>query len=208
MAELDVQPKKKSFLPWLLLALGLLALLFLLFRGCGDKKETAAATNDSVSTAPATTGANTGGTWDSVDFNAPSVNYPEITNKDVSVRGNSNYSIYGLGENILFDEGKSTIRTDAESNLKQIATSINQRYKGSDVRVYGYTDAAGSASSNKELAEQRAKAVSDWLSSNGIDKDKISLQPVGEDRPVATNATSEGRQQNRRVEIVVKGSGK
>jgi outer membrane protein OmpA-like peptidoglycan-associated protein len=205
MADLNVQPKKKSMLPWILLILGLLALLFFLLRGCGDKDNDAVATTDTVSAAPGNTAA-ASGSWDDVDFNAPAATYPEITDTNITVRGNTNYGIYGLGENILFDEGKSTIKADAEENLKQITTSIAQRYKGADIRIYGYTDAVGSAGYNKELAEQRAQAVSAWLTANGnIGNDKISLQPVGEERPVATNATSEGRKQNRRVEIVARG---
>lgn len=207
MADLNVQPKKKSILPWILLVLGILALLFFLIKGCNKSDNTQAVATDSVSSAAAPTDTTTAsnGNWDNVDFNAPAATYPEITDTNIVVRGNTNYGIYGLGENILFDEGKSTIKTNAEQNLKQIAASIQQRYKGADVRVYGYTDAIGSASYNKELAEQRAQAVRDWLTKNGnITNDKISLQPVGEERPIATNATSEGRKMNRRVEIVAR----
>lgn len=209
MADLNVQPKqKKSFLPWLLLILGIIALLFFLMRGCNNKKGDETTTDSTVTTttAPAATADTAAGSaWGNVDFNAPSVAYDEITDKNINVRGNDNYGIYGLGENILFDEGKNTLRSDAEQNLKQIAASIQKRYNGASVRVFGYTDSVGSKGYNKELAEQRAEAVQNWLSKNGsITADKISLEPVGEARPVATNATSEGRQQNRRVEIVAK----
>lgn len=209
MADLNVQPKqKKSFLPWLLLILGIIALLFFLMRGCNNNKGDETTTDSTVTTttAPAATADTAAGSaWGNVDFNAPSVAYDEITDKNINVRGNDNYGIYGLGENILFDEGKNTLRSDAEQNLKQIAASIQKRYNGASVRVFGYTDSVGSKGYNKELAEQRAEAVQNWLSKNGsITADKISLEPVGEARPVATNATSEGRQQNRRVEIVAK----
>lgn len=212
MADLNVQPKQKSsWLPWLLLALGLIALIFFLMRGCNNDKgkemntdSTSASTGASTGTTTDTAGA-MGQAWGDVDFNAPAVAYGEITGKNVDVRGNNNYGIYGLGENILFDEGKSTIRSDGEQNLKQVAGSIDQRYKGGAVRIFGYTDAVGSAGYNKVLGEQRAAAVRDWLVKNGsISEDRITLQPVGEARPVASNSTSEGRQQNRRVEIVAK----
>lgn len=209
MADLNVQPKqKKSFLPWLLLILGIIALLFFLMRGCNNKKGDETTTDSTVTTttAPAATADTAAGSaWGNVDFNAPAIAYDEITDKNINVRGNDNYGIYGLGENILFDEGKNTLRSDAEQNLKQVASSIQKRYNGASVRVYGYTDSVGSKGYNKELAQQRAEAVQNWLSKNGsIAADKISLEPVGEARPVATNATSEGRQQNRRVEIVAK----
>jgi outer membrane protein OmpA-like peptidoglycan-associated protein len=206
MADLNVQPKKRSMLPWIILIIALIALAIFLMRGCNNK-ETDTAAGDTASTANNAPAATTGNNWDDVDFNAPATTYPEISDTNITVRGNDQYGIYSLGENILFDEGKNTIKADAEQNLKQIAASIGQRYSGADVRVYGYTDAVGSAGYNKELAEQRAQAVRDWLTKNGnVSADKISLQPVGEERPVASNASAEGRKQNRRVEIVAKGS--
>lgn len=214
MAELNVQPKKKTnILAWLLLLAGIAALIWwFLLR---DKN------NDNVATAPTTdtmTNKDTSGTngvtattvpsadWGNIDFNSPSVSYDEITDKNINVRGNSNYGIYGLGENVLFDEGKATIRTDAETNLKQIAGSIGKRYNGGEVRVYGFTDSTGSAGANKELAQQRADAVKGWLQSNGIEAGHISVNAIGEAQPVATNNTAAGRQQNRRVEIVARNS--
>ncbi len=211
MATLDVQPKKKgSILPWLLLALGIIALLFFLLRNRDNNDEIATATNtdtlSSSSTAPAVMDSLSG--WEDIDFNAPATNYDEVTDKNINVRGNNNYGIYGIGETILFDEGKSTLRNQAEQDLKQITASIGKRYNGGNIRVYGYTDAVGSAGYNKELAEQRAEAVRGWLVKNGnVAEDRVTLHPVGEARPVASNATEEGRQQNRRVEIVARGSG-
>lgn len=209
MAELHVQPKKKtSILPWLLLALGLAALIWFLTRD-RNETDTAAATTDTTTTSTSTTtntAATTGAGWDGIDFDAPAVQYDEITNKDIAVRGNNEYSIYGMGENILFDEGKATLRSDAEANLKQISGSIGQRYNGGDVRIFGFTDARGTSGNNKELAQQRADAVKSWLQSNGINSDRISVHAIGEGQPAATNSTEEGRQQNRRVEIVAKGA--
>ncbi len=214
MADLDVQPKKKSSSwLWLLLLLILVLLIVFFARGC-NKNNNAAGTSDST----ATTGKDTGSAvatitpagatspdWTDVDRNAPSVAYGEITNKNITVRGNDNYGIYSLGENILFDEGKSTIRKDAEQNLKEVVASINKRFNGGKLRIYGYTDSLGSKESNKELAQQRAEAVKTWLAANGgFDSSKISINAIGEGAPVATNTTSAGRQQNRRVEIVAR----
>jgi outer membrane protein OmpA-like peptidoglycan-associated protein len=212
MADLDVQPKKRgSILPWILLGLGLLALLFFLARGCNDNDaDDAAVTTDSLSNSASNAANNTAATvrnwWDDVDFNAPTARYDEIRGNDVEVRGNDRYGIYSVNETVLFDEGKSTIRSQAENTLKQIAGSIGQRYSGSSVRVYGHTDATGSAGSNKELAEQRAEAVRAWLAKNGnMSEGNISVHPVGESQPTASNATEQGRQKNRRVEIVAGG---
>jgi outer membrane protein OmpA-like peptidoglycan-associated protein len=209
MAELNVQPKKKTnFLPWLLLLLGIIALLWFLLTRNKDDKDVAANTAAATTTTADTTTTNTNtatADWNGVDFDAPGVNYEEITDKNINVRGNSSYGIYGLGENILFDEGKATLRTEAEANLKQIVGSIGKRYNGGDVRVYGFTDAQGSAGANKELAQQRADAVKGWLQSNGMDAGHISVNAIGEAQPVASNNTEAGRQQNRRVEIVARG---
>jgi outer membrane protein OmpA-like peptidoglycan-associated protein len=208
MAELNVQPKKKkSILPWILLLLGAAVLIWFLTRNKGEddvvNRNTA---TDTVTTATTSTSSNTAtDDWSNIDFNAPAVTYDEITDKNINVRGNNSYGIYGLGENILFDKGKATIRSDAEANLKQIVGSIGKRYNGGEVRVYGFTDAQGSAGSNKELAQQRADAVKVWLQSNGMDAGRISVNAIGEAQPVASNNTEEGRQQNRRVEIVARG---
>lgn len=213
MADLDVQPKKKSgsLLPWILLGLGVLALIIFLVRRNGDNdvNDAAVTTTDSATGMMNNTVDKVQNWWNDIDFNAPAVAYDEITDKNINVRGNDNYGIYGVGETVLFDEGKSTIRSGAEANLKQIAESMGKRYNGSNVRVYGYTDAVGSAGYNKELAEQRAEAVRAWLVKSGnVTESNISVHPVGESQPVATNSTEAGRQQNRRVEIVTgKGSG-
>jgi outer membrane protein OmpA-like peptidoglycan-associated protein len=210
MADLDVQPKKRrSIIPWLLLGLGLIALLFFLTRRSGNDNVERAATSTTATstTSHAATADADRDDWNTVDFNAPAANYNEITDRGINVRGTNDYAIYSLGEGVLFDEGKSTLRTDAANNLQQIATSIGQRYGNGQVRIYGYTDATGSAEANKQLAQQRAEAVRNWLSQNGkIAADHISIHPVGEAKPIASNNTSEGRQQNRRVDIIAKRS--
>jgi outer membrane protein OmpA-like peptidoglycan-associated protein len=206
MAELDVQPKRRSSgWPWLLLALLLLILVLFLWRGCGNDKTVATTTDSSTVTAATMPANGQVAGWDSIDFNAPAASYEEITDSNINVRGNENYAVYSLGENILFDEGKSTIRRDAEKNLRQLAASIQKRFNGGQVRVYGHTDSIGSAGSNKQLAEQRSEAVRNWLIINAkVSSDRISTHPVGESQPVASNNTEAGRQQNRRVEVVAK----
>ena len=198
MADLNVQPKKKSsILPWLLLLAGVIALIYFLSKGCSPAADKNVATTST--TAPAA------GNWDNVDFNSPRASYNEITDSSINVQGNDQYGIYGLGENVLFETDNATLKSDAEANLKQIAASIKQRYDGGEVRVFGYTDAKGSADYNMQLAEDRARSVRDWLIKNaGISEDHITMHPVGEARPVASNATEPGRQQNRRVEIVAR----
>lgn len=217
MAEIEVQPKKKgSILPWILLALGVIALIIFLVRNNGDDRNEVAAADreDTLSTnsGNAAMGSNDyngmgtdAGSWTDVDPNMPTAKYEEVTSRDVEVRGNQDYGVYSVGENILFDLDKSTIRAGAGQNLEQIATSIGKRYSNSHIRVYGYTDAQGTPAYNKELAEERARTVRNWLVKDGnISEDRISIHPVGEANPIATNETERGRQKNRRVEIVAR----
>lgn len=141
--------------------------------------------------------------WARVDWNSPVLKYEEVKSTDVNVRGNEQYGIYGLGENVLFETGKAEIRPAAMDNLMQVAASVNQRYADGKVKVYGYTDAAGAADANQALSQQRAEAVKSFLSSKGnIAADRISMYAEGESAPVASNENASGREQNRRVEIV------
>ena len=209
MADLDVQPKSgRPWWIWLLLALVAIALLIFLFRGCdrdGDNGVEEATSMGATDTTAAADGTATDDDWGTVDFDAPAATYEEITDTDINVRGTDDYAIYSLDETILFDTDKSTIKPQAADKLKQVAASMGKRFSGSKVRIYGYTDAQGSATYNKELAEQRAAAVQTWLVQNGnITQDNVTLHPVGESRPVASNPTAAGRQQNRRVEIVAR----
>ena len=213
MAQLDVQPKKHngSWLPWLLLVLGLIALAWFLSRGCnGTADHTTATTTDSGSVSGTTSNEVTAATspsgdWNGINFNSPAAAYDEITDSSINVRGGDGYAIYSLGENVLFETDKAAIRGDAQTNLKQLTGSLAKRFNNGEIRIYGHTDAKGSAGYNQQLAEQRAEAVKDWLIKNGkIDAQSISVHPVGESDPVASNATESGRQQNRRVEIVAR----
>lgn len=207
MAEIDVQPKKRSgsFIPWLLLALGVIALAVFLLRNKDGND--VAGTNEDKTTYNSTTANAAAGSWNAIDWNAPETQHDEISDNNISVRGNESYSIYGLGEDILFDKDAATIRSSAEANLKQVANSISQRYSGGEVRVFGFTDATGAADYNKQLSAQRAEAVKAWLTQHGnIDAGRVSVQPQGEADPRASNSTETGRQQNRRVEIVARKS--
>ena len=206
MAQLNVEPKKSSpWWLWLLLALIALALLFFLTKGCNNKSD--GLTNSDTTASTSTSVDPLTDDWNTIDRTAPAAAYDEITDKDIEVRGNNNYAIYGLEETLLFDTDKNTIRKGAEEKLKQVAASAEKRFANGEVRIYGYTDSTGTASHNKQLAEERANAVRTWLVTSGkIPLDHTSVNPVGEADPTATNATASGRQQNRRVEIIVRKS--
>jgi outer membrane protein OmpA-like peptidoglycan-associated protein len=109
-----------------------------------------------------------------------------------------------MDERLLFDTDKATLREDAKDKLQSVVDDIKSIPTSGAIRVYGYTDARASKEYNKELAEDRAKSVQEWLQTEGgIDASRISTQGVGEKNPIATNETPKGRQLNRRVSIVV-----
>lgn len=206
MADLNVEPKSnRPWWLWLLLAALAIIVIIFLMRGCDDDEDRI---TESEATTTATTTESTTATdadWDNIDRDVPAASYQEITDKDVTVRGSDAYAIYSLDETILFDTESKELRSGATQKLQQIAASLNQRYPDGQIRVYGFSDARGSANYNQELSEQRAEAVRNWFVEHGdLDDDRISTHPVGEGQPVASNETAQGRQQNRRVEIVAR----
>ncbi len=144
------------------------------------------------------------GFWAGLDRNAPIKNDARLTGSGVEARGTDEYTIYSMDEAILFDVDKAELRAGAEEKLKSVAASIKEIQSSGQIKIYGHTDSTASKNYNKQLAEDRAKAVKKWLEDNGdIDAARIDTEAVGQEDPVATNATAEGRQKNRRVEIVV-----
>lgn len=211
MAHLEVKPKKRTaWWLWLLLVIIAIALILFLFKGCGQESGLVAgadSTDTSMDKEHAL--ASTGPDWNTVDFAAPESSDPDITDKDISVRGNDNYTIYSLGENILFGTDQNVVQGSAEAKLKQILTALNRRFKGAAIGVYGSTDSTGTASHNKQLGAERAGAVREWLvKTGGFDQAMVSIHSLGEKEPVASNATTRGRQENRNVQIVAFPSGK
>jgi len=111
--------------------------------------------------------------------------------------------VVNMGD-VLFDTGKSDLRGDAREALAKLS-GIVLNYPSLRLAVEGYTDITGAAEFNQTLSEKRAGSVRDYLISQGIDDGTLSAKGFGVNNPVADNSTSEGRQRNRRVEIVVSG---
>jgi outer membrane protein OmpA-like peptidoglycan-associated protein len=105
---------------------------------------------------------------------------------------------------VLFDTGKFTLRAGAREKLARVA-GILSGHPGLQMQVEGYTDSVGSEASNQQLSEHRAASVRDYLTNAGIPASSVTAKGLGATLPVATNATASGRQQNRRVELVVSG---
>ncbi len=105
---------------------------------------------------------------------------------------------------VLFDTGKYTLRQTAREKLARIA-GIILNYPGLRLESEGHTDNVGSADFNQKLSEQRANSVRDFLVSQGIPMTSIVATGKGFSMPVSSNDTPQGRQQNRRVELIVSG---
>lgn len=106
-----------------------------------------------------------------------------------------------LSGSVLFDFDQADIRPDAERTLSEVAEVLNT-YSDRPVRIEGHTDSIASDSYNQGLSERRARSVASWLKAHGV-RSSISTVGHGETRPVGDNATAAGRQQNRRVELVI-----
>jgi len=107
-----------------------------------------------------------------------------------------------LSGSVLFASNKSALLPAAQNRLNQVADAL-MATKERKLTIEGHTDSQGSSSYNQVLSQQRADAVRSYLISRGYPSDLIQAQGIGEDRPVADNASAEGRANNRRVEIIV-----
>ena len=105
---------------------------------------------------------------------------------------------------VLFDTGKYSLKPGAREKLAKVA-GILLAYPGLNIEVGGYTDNVGSDEMNQTLSENRARSVRDYLVQQGVSADAVTARGFGETLPVASNDDSAGRQQNRRVELLVSG---
>ena len=105
---------------------------------------------------------------------------------------------------VLFDTGKHSLRPGAREKLARVAGIISA-YPGLRLEVEGHTDSVGGDDYNQQLSEQRASSVRDYLTQAGIPMNSVTAKGFGKTLPVASNNTTAGRQQNRRVELVVSG---
>src|SRR6266849_1018942 len=105
---------------------------------------------------------------------------------------------------VLFDSGKFTLRPLAREKLAKIS-GIVLAYPSLNLAIEGNTDSVGTEAFNQQLSEQRANGVRSYLTQQGVPESSTTATGFGKTRPVASNDTSEGRQQNRRVELIVSG---
>jgi outer membrane protein OmpA-like peptidoglycan-associated protein len=111
--------------------------------------------------------------------------------------------VFEFSAGLTFDVSKFDLRPATLPLLERQAALLKEQFTGVDVHVIGHTDSTGSAVSNRTLSVNRAQAVADYLSSQGIEKTRLRIQGLASDYPVAPNTTDEGKAANRRTELIL-----
>jgi len=192
---------KNNWIYWLIGILVVVAIIIFIFRNRDNTVEIAGAASDST-----TVESVLNNNWTGIDDpNIPIADFDEVKDSDLQVRANENYAIYSLKEAILFEPGKYEIGNKGAEKLKRISASAEKRFTDGPIIIYGYTDSTGTVDENKTLALQRANAVKDWLIKYGnVNLDRVTIKAVGEVNPASINSTSQGRLENRKVDIVIR----
>lgn len=191
--ELHLGPvKKTNWLAWILLGLGILALLLALSR-C-NRAPTETATTVTTTTVP--------------DVVAPAV--PAIAATAGASVGQLGAYLGGSDaaprtftfDNLNFDTAKSEVRPDDQATVDDVAGVLG-KFPAARIKIVGFADARGDAAANVKLGEDRANSVKAALVAKGIDAGRIDTGSGGATAPIATNATTTGEAENRRTELVV-----
>ncbi len=107
-----------------------------------------------------------------------------------------------MPDSIIFGTNQMTLEPQAESILAEIARTLKE-YDRVKIQIFGYTDDEGTVAENKTSSLRQANTVSNFLRLNGVDINRIIVDGMGPENPIATNKTATGREQNRRVEITL-----
>ena len=201
-SKVTAVPAKKAFnwIAWALAALGVL-LLLLLFRGCIRNQATVTTTSGvtaASSTPPLAVEKVTLPGGKSVDLEPRTLNYELqafLASKEAAPR---TFTF----DRLNFATDSAALPADAQGTVGALA-QILSAYPRAKVRLNGYADATGSAPHNVQLGAQRAAAVAAALTAQGIAAERIKTASGGSSHPIETNASSQGRAENRRTELVV-----
>jgi outer membrane protein OmpA-like peptidoglycan-associated protein len=121
--------------------------------------------------------------------------------ENLQLRQTESGVVVTLGD-VLFESGETSLRDDALASLVEVVDLL-QSEPDKDIRIEGHTDSTGDSVTNLQISEQRATAVMDALVSLGVEASRITAAGMGEDFPIASNDTEEGRAQNRRVDVIL-----
>ncbi len=127
----------------------------------------------------------------------------ELAGSGVGVSRQGDNIVLNMPSNVTFDFDSTRIRGEFQGTLTEMSQTLAE-YEQTYVDVVGHTDSTGSAEYNQGLSERRARSVADYISARGVIPPRINIGGYGETQPIASNATNDGRQQNRRVEIYIR----
>lgn len=138
-----------------------------------------------------------------IDSRAAELNAAEMQRQldELNARPTERGLVLTLGD-VLFATGQHTLRTGAPANLDKLVAFL-QRYEERTAAIEGHTDSVGDADSNLRLSQRRADTVRSYLTGQGIAATRLTAAGMGEQVPVAGNDSAAGRQQNRRVEVII-----
>jgi outer membrane protein OmpA-like peptidoglycan-associated protein len=122
----------------------------------------------------------------------------------VNVKEEARGTVIILPGSVLFSSGNYELTPEAVHKLSMVADTLAPQARTHDILVEGHTDSRGTPTSNQVLSESRARAVMDFLVSRGVSAHSITSVGIGQARPIADNATADGRANNRRVEIIIR----
>lgn len=137
----------------------------------------------------------------SENFDLPDGGEDNIVSKTIQLKNVAVGNTITL-TNIFFDLGKATLRMESNAELDRLVKLMNDAPK-LKIEISGHTDNTGSAAMNENLSQQRASAVVAYLITKGIDTSRLTAKGYGSKKPIATNDTESGRQQNRRTEFKI-----
>ncbi len=149
-------------------------------------------------------GATVGGVTGAIIGNQMDKQAAEIKNEipGVSVERVGEGIVIEFTSDVLFGFDMYDLKTQAKENLDKLVTILN-KYPDTDIEIHGHTDSKGSIKYNQSLSERRARSVSDYLVSRKISSQRLKTIGFGEEKPIASNDTAEGRDKNRRVEFAI-----
>ena len=195
-----VSPVKKRGVPWWLWLLLLLAVvaIILLAKSCKHDEPARTVPVSAPGTPPVAVKKVTLPGGASLDLDPSSLSYLLQEYLASSAPAPRTFTF----ENLNFATASADLPADAQNTVDALA-QILKAYPNAKIRLDGYADARGSAAMNDQLGAQRANAVSAALQKAGVAADRIATATGGESNPVETNATAQGRAENRRTELVV-----
>jgi len=130
----------------------------------------------------------------------------DFGNNRIEIINNGDTLTVRMPDDILFAIDSAAVQPGLQADLRVLADSL-QRYPGSTIEIVGHTDNTGTAAYNQDLSNRRASAVSSVLVNAGVSAGRIVTIGRGEDQPIASNLTADGRALNRRVDITIRPNG-